>query len=65
MELKETFKIFSRIMALVIIFFASAILSPKAEAQTGKKPNILIIFGDDIGQSYLLYLPAHNTILNF
>ncbi|MFG4002283.1 hypothetical protein [Flavobacterium aquidurense] len=51
MKLKKTLKISSDIIAIVIIFFASSIISQRSEAQTAKKPNILIIFGDDIGQS--------------
>ncbi|OWU92804.1 MULTISPECIES: arylsulfatase [unclassified Flavobacterium] len=38
--------------ALIGIFVAIGLISfQQAEAQTAKKPNILIIFGDDIGQS--------------
>ncbi|MEC5398048.1 arylsulfatase [Uliginosibacterium sp. H1] len=36
---------------MAVPLFACAAFSPQAAAQSGGKPNILVIFGDDVGQS--------------
>ncbi len=36
---------------LIVIALSAALYTPNAAAQTAKKPNIVIIWGDDIGQS--------------
>ena len=40
-----------KIAAIIFILTAGAIIPQHAKAQASTKPNILVIFGDDIGQS--------------
>ena len=37
--------------SLAILVVIALVLPPSSFAQTAKKPNILVIFGDDIGQA--------------
>ena len=39
----------SNILLLTAALVASVAMVPAAEAQTAKKPNVLVIWGDDIG----------------
>ena len=44
--------LFAVTMALAIVFFGLDCMSAQAQSTTsGRKPNILVIFGDDIGQT--------------
>ncbi len=51
LNLKQTLKNCGKVAAVGAILASSAVLPQKAEAQNQKKPNILVIFGDDIGQT--------------
>ncbi len=51
LNLKEKLKNCGKVAAIGTILAAGAIVPQKAEAQSQKKPNILVIFGDDIGQT--------------
>ena len=45
----------SNILLLIAALVAYAALVPAAQAQTAKKPNILVIWGDDIGTENISY----------
>ena len=45
----------SNILLLIASLVAYAALVPAAQAQTAKKPNILVIWGDDIGTENISY----------
>ena len=51
--------------ALTTVLFAGLVVLPAAQAQTSNKPNILVIWGDDIGESnisaYSLGLMGYKT----
>ncbi len=49
MRLKEKFRNCGKIAAVGAILAVGAVVPQKMEAQQTKKPNILVIFGDDIG----------------
>ena len=45
----------SNILLLIAALVAYAAMVPAAQAQTAKKPNILVIWGDDIGTENISY----------
>lgn len=49
LNLKQKLRNCGKVAAIGAILAAGAIMPQKAEAQQTKKPNILVIFGDDIG----------------
>ncbi len=51
MSLKEKLKNCGKIAAIGAILAAGAVMPQEADAQQKGKPNILVIFGDDIGQT--------------
>ncbi len=51
MTLKEKLKNCGKMAAIGAILAAGAVVPQQVEAQQTKKPNILVIFGDDIGQT--------------
>ncbi len=51
LNLKQKLKNCGKIAAVGAVLAAGAIVPQKAEAQQAKKPNILVIFGDDVGQT--------------
>ncbi len=53
MNLKDKLKNCGKIAAVGAVLAAGIVVPRKAEAQQAKKPNIVVIFGDDIGQSQI------------
>jgi arylsulfatase len=45
----------SQILLLTATLVVSVAMIPAAQAQTAKKPNILVIWGDDIGTENISY----------